>query len=374
MLEEYFSCRQMGSNQAVGFIAKSQKGMEEKGEDIHRGKQGREMFIAVAEVMFQVIALGFQRVVVLVLDLPSRATGDDDAGDVLLGDFEIGDERVFVELLAILVDDGHLAPIDVNGTIRLHQRHVIGIAIVIRFPLVFLILDAHIHFMHVLARFEQLNPLGQALMRIGLADEDKVVAEDQRFFAEWLMGINIVAQQRGIAGLIIVAVLFQPALSCHDLAVLLFVAVLRSNKLGSQWDGIGLAGSDNHGSNRAVIVGYFSALMLDVRAILASDFFRGKIPSAVQSDESCVIHTLEIIENALLDERFINTVVNGKKIFGRDRIKRIADMSVGGNLADFEERSGVIGSLSVMQVFLMRKERRRLGKEDRESAHADIFH
>jgi hypothetical protein len=52
------------------------------------------MFLAVAEVVLQRIALGFERVVVFVLDFPACATGGDEGGDILVGDRPVGDEGV----------------------------------------------------------------------------------------------------------------------------------------------------------------------------------------------------------------------------------------------------------------------------------------
>lgn len=43
---------------------------------------------AVAEIMFQVIALGFEGVVLLVFDLPTSSARSGDRGDVGPGDFE----------------------------------------------------------------------------------------------------------------------------------------------------------------------------------------------------------------------------------------------------------------------------------------------
>ena len=107
----------MGADQTIRLIAKGQEGVEEKSEDIHRGQQGREMLIAATEVMFEIVALGFQRVIVLVFDLPAGAARGDDTSDVLIGDFKIGDEGIFVKLSAILVGDGDLAPIELIGTL-----------------------------------------------------------------------------------------------------------------------------------------------------------------------------------------------------------------------------------------------------------------
>ena len=59
--------------------------------------------MAVAEVVFEVIALGLEGVVVFVLDLPAGATGGDDAGDIFIGDLEVGDEGILIELFAFLV-------------------------------------------------------------------------------------------------------------------------------------------------------------------------------------------------------------------------------------------------------------------------------
>lgn len=48
------------------------------------------MLFAVAEVVLQMVALGLERIVVLVLDLPARATGGDDISDILVRDREVG--------------------------------------------------------------------------------------------------------------------------------------------------------------------------------------------------------------------------------------------------------------------------------------------
>ena len=54
------------------------------------------MLFAMAEIMLQVIALGFEGIVVFVFDLPAGAPASDQVGDVFAGDFEIGDESVMV--------------------------------------------------------------------------------------------------------------------------------------------------------------------------------------------------------------------------------------------------------------------------------------
>ena len=60
----------------------------------------------MAEIVLQVVALGFERIVVFVLDLPSRTARGGDGGDIFVGDASIGDEGVVVENLASFARDG----------------------------------------------------------------------------------------------------------------------------------------------------------------------------------------------------------------------------------------------------------------------------
>ena len=57
-------------------------GVEREGQQVEDGKDGREVLLAVAEIVFEVVALGFQGVEAFVLDLPARpaAGGQFDDG------------------------------------------------------------------------------------------------------------------------------------------------------------------------------------------------------------------------------------------------------------------------------------------------------
>ena len=46
-------------------------GVEREGQQVEDGKDGREVLLAVAEIVFEVIALGFQGIEAFVLDLPA---------------------------------------------------------------------------------------------------------------------------------------------------------------------------------------------------------------------------------------------------------------------------------------------------------------
>ena len=75
------------------------------------------------------IALGFQSVVVFVLDLPAGAPVPYDVGDVGHGDPVIGGKGVFVSDLAVVPGGGQLAPVDVECPLAIAQRHLIDEAV-----------------------------------------------------------------------------------------------------------------------------------------------------------------------------------------------------------------------------------------------------
>lgn len=147
------------------------------------------MLFAVAEVMFQMVALGLEGVVVLVFNLPTRAARGDDAGDVFVGDLKIGDEGVFIKNFALLVGDGRLAPVDLQGTFALDQRNLVGIPVGVMFPLVFLVLHTHLEGVDVLAGFQIRHPLVKVGVGIGFADKDEMKAVEQRAPTEGLAGV-----------------------------------------------------------------------------------------------------------------------------------------------------------------------------------------
>ena len=64
-------------------------GMEGEGQEVHGGEQHGEVLLAVAEIVFELVALVLQRVERLVLDLPAAAPGLDDL-DAALRDEVVG--------------------------------------------------------------------------------------------------------------------------------------------------------------------------------------------------------------------------------------------------------------------------------------------
>jgi hypothetical protein len=106
---------QGGADQTGALVGETEHGVEPEGQEVPRGQQGGEVLLAVTEVVLEMVALGLEGVVVLVLDLPAGAGRGHPGGDVLLGDGPVGDEGVGVEVLALGVGDEELAPVHLQG-------------------------------------------------------------------------------------------------------------------------------------------------------------------------------------------------------------------------------------------------------------------
>ena len=90
VLEESFACGQGGSDESVVFVGQSQHRMEQEGKDVQGRQQRGKVLFTVTEIMFQMIALGLESVVVLVLNLPTSPTRSRHFGHILDGDEPVG--------------------------------------------------------------------------------------------------------------------------------------------------------------------------------------------------------------------------------------------------------------------------------------------
>ena len=68
---------------------------------IESGEDRRQVVFSVAEIVFEIVPLGFQGVEGLVLDFPPRPSGGGDVLDVVGVDRQIGDEAVAIGDLAV---------------------------------------------------------------------------------------------------------------------------------------------------------------------------------------------------------------------------------------------------------------------------------
>ena len=87
------------------------------------------MLLPMPEVVLQMIALGFQRIVVFVLPLPAGAPRRHNISDGFLGARRLGHEGILLEAGALRGSDRELTPIDVHGIGGGPQGELHGIAI-----------------------------------------------------------------------------------------------------------------------------------------------------------------------------------------------------------------------------------------------------
>ena len=87
-----------------GRFEQVEHGMPGEGEQIEGRQRHREKPLAMAEIVFEFVAVVFQNVEALVLDLPSRAAAGDDLGDIVFGDGKAGHPGHRIFDLALGVD------------------------------------------------------------------------------------------------------------------------------------------------------------------------------------------------------------------------------------------------------------------------------
>src|SRR5580658_7407381 len=79
--------------------------MEGEGEQVEAGQGGREVDFAVAEIVFEIVAVVLENIEGFVFDFPSCAATRREVDDGVWTDGEIGDEAVAICGLSGRVDD-----------------------------------------------------------------------------------------------------------------------------------------------------------------------------------------------------------------------------------------------------------------------------
>ncbi|AMW29456.1 hypothetical protein AP285_17450 [Limnospira platensis YZ] len=67
--------------------------MEEQREDVDGPEQGRKMLLAMAKIVFEMVALGLESVVVLILNFPTSPPGPNHLGYILIAERIIRGQR-----------------------------------------------------------------------------------------------------------------------------------------------------------------------------------------------------------------------------------------------------------------------------------------
>jgi hypothetical protein len=225
MLEEAVCRAACDDGGSPGEDAKISGGVECESEQIEGDQDAGQSFLAVPEVVFEIVTVGLEHVEGLVFDLPPSAAAGGQFGDGVGGDREIGDEAVVVSTLALGVEDLDGEPVDQDGIVRGAQRH--GVEPTVNRSRA---LAAFADGLTMFLQFGAMQVLSNRLVRRWLAGEDEVAAGILDGGNDRLAGKQIVTEidrpEVREAG----AVTGQPSFRGIALAILLLRPVLRRDK------------------------------------------------------------------------------------------------------------------------------------------------
>ena len=82
------------------------------------------MLLPVPKIVFQVVAFGFEDIVILMFSFRETATRGNDLDNPLMAQAMVGDECIVVEHLSIRVtDDSQFTPVDELGGLSVSNAH-----------------------------------------------------------------------------------------------------------------------------------------------------------------------------------------------------------------------------------------------------------
>ena len=110
--------------QLIARVGEIENRVQEKRQDIQRCQSLTQMHGAVAEVVFQVIAFGLERIDILVLDLPASPSRSYDVGHRIRIQRMIGDEAIPVGFSAVFAGDEYPYPSDAHRICAVAQGNI----------------------------------------------------------------------------------------------------------------------------------------------------------------------------------------------------------------------------------------------------------
>ncbi len=221
---------------------------------------------------------------------------------------------------------------------------------------------------------EQVDPAVEMRMRKWLADEKEMVVVEQHLATKGLVGIEVVAEQRGVARVVEFAVGIEPSLGGGDFAVLLVVPVLRSEKLDAKRNGQLATGGNDDGGDGIVVVGCRSIFMVLDQTVVAPDFIGGVDLGSVDGNVLVAIHPSELIEQPLLFKCFIDAVEDWMEHLRVDRVEQRPHLILRRNPLDSEQGFEVVFARSFLEILLSGKKGWTLRKKYSKRRQPDILH
>jgi hypothetical protein len=106
-----------------GRLQQFERGVPGEGEQVQARQHHRQKTLAMAEIVFELVAVIFHHVEAFVLDLPARPAAGDDFGDILFRDRKAGDPCHGIFDVTLCIDDLEADPVDEHGVLAVAQRH-----------------------------------------------------------------------------------------------------------------------------------------------------------------------------------------------------------------------------------------------------------
>jgi hypothetical protein len=130
VLKEGLPSRQGLPHQVIRLVRPPQHRMEQQGEEIQRESHGGQVLLAMAVVMFAMIAFGCEDIVGLGLDVPAGSAGLHDGLHVGAIQGVRGRKRMVIQQGAVgLLGDAEFTPSDPQHVFTLAPGNIVGIPI-----------------------------------------------------------------------------------------------------------------------------------------------------------------------------------------------------------------------------------------------------
>ena len=335
------------------------------------GQQGRQVLLAVPVVVLEVVALGLQGVVVLVLDLPAAAPGLDDLRHVAVAQRQVGRKGVAVQHLALRRGGGEFAPVDFHRVVRVAQRDRRGIAVGVGLVALAGPAGAH-HGVDGADALQVLQPLVGGGVGVGLADQDEVQPVRPQYEAVRLMAVQIIAQDDRLQLAEFLAVLRHPALGGVDLAILLLRAVLRRDELRGQRDHLVATRLDQHRGHDGVEIRHRAVGVLPRRTLVAMDGLRREVLRPVEGEQQAAVQRTVRIHHPGLPQGVEQAGINRLQHARRGGVEQGAYLVVRRDFMDTKQRPGIVFPVRLLQGALVFQKRGTLHEEHRKGAQPRV--
>ncbi len=307
-----------------------------------QGEQGvRQPVLAVAEVVLDVVALVLEQVERLILTLPAGPPAGDDLGDVVAVGSDRGDEAegAAPAFGADIADAQFHIPDLQRVFVRGQRQLVVGPAEAV-FPV--RLFRSRGFLDHGPVRpVDAIEVAEQRLVVVGLDAADEVAPGGEKLSAHRFLGIDVIAQVDRTEVCVAPGIVLHPTVGGLDLTVLLCVAVLRRDELRSQRHRVGMARSDHHRRQHAVII--FGELILlaavphPMLAPVAADLARVVELTAVQCDQGVAAERLERLQRPIFPQLLQCQVETAVDVGAVDSVELLSDVVVGGQSSDAEK-------------------------------------